>query len=160
MDKYETRRLRLIEILKNNCDGRIVDLAHALQKNESYVARMLYEEGKNGKKRIGEEMWEIINNKFPAPERKYDSYIDEMIKIMESTDNHCKEKILIAAKDTIYEYKKWKEYIDKRYELDHVALYAQRRAAQILPSVMENERRASVSHAHLKENSDNIEKIL
>ncbi|WP_217870832.1 hypothetical protein [Chromobacterium violaceum] len=67
MDKYERRRLRLIELRDKHCHGRNADLARVIDRDASYVGRMLYPEGKAGKKRIAEDMVEIIEKSFGLP---------------------------------------------------------------------------------------------
>lgn len=64
MDKYERRRLRLLRIKDEDCGGNVASLAKRLGKSDSYVHRMLYEEGKPGKKRIGEDSVEAIVREF------------------------------------------------------------------------------------------------
>lgn len=60
MDKYETRRLRLLKLVGDRFEGRIASLAKAIQKDSSYVHRILYEPGKPGRKRIADDMREHI----------------------------------------------------------------------------------------------------
>ncbi|WP_258020361.1 LexA family protein [Yersinia enterocolitica] len=67
MDKYEKRRQRLIQIRNEMCDGKVVNVARKISREPSYVSRMLYEEGKKGKKRIADDMVEIIENAFDLP---------------------------------------------------------------------------------------------
>jgi phage repressor protein C with HTH and peptisase S24 domain len=64
MDKYEIRRLELVQLLNDQCNGKVVELAKRLGRSDSYVSRMLYEEGKAGRKRIGEDMAELIAETF------------------------------------------------------------------------------------------------
>lgn len=64
MDKYEHRRQRLIELRDKFCDGRISALAEKLGRSSSYVSRMLYQEGHPHKKRIGDDMLDIIASAF------------------------------------------------------------------------------------------------
>lgn len=64
MDKYELRRQKLIELMNVHCNGKVTELAKKLNRSDSYVARMLYEDGKAGKKRIGEDMAELIAKSF------------------------------------------------------------------------------------------------
>lgn len=59
MDKYEKRRLALVKLIAKV--GGQAKLADKLEINPSYVSRMIYEEGKVGKKRIGEDMVEKLN---------------------------------------------------------------------------------------------------
>jgi len=68
MDKYERRRQRLILLRDTRCHGRIVDLAKAIDRDASYVGRMLYPEGKKGKKRIADDMIEVIETAFRLPD--------------------------------------------------------------------------------------------
>ncbi|EBS4088906.1 LexA family transcriptional repressor [Salmonella enterica subsp. enterica serovar Newport] len=67
MDKYEKRRQRLIQIRDEMCGGKAVNVARKISREPSYVSRMLYEEGKNGKKRIADDMVEIIEKSFDLP---------------------------------------------------------------------------------------------
>lgn len=72
MDKYEHRRRRLVELRDWQCEGKIARLAEKIARSDSYVARMLYEEGKPGKKRIGDDMLEIIELAFSLPRGWFD----------------------------------------------------------------------------------------
>lgn len=67
MDKYEIRRLRLIQIRDDMCGGKAVDVARKIEREPSYVSRMLYPEGKPGKKRIADDMVEVIETAFSLP---------------------------------------------------------------------------------------------
>lgn len=67
MDKYEKRRLRLMQIRDDFCGGKAVDVARKIEREPSYISRMLYEEGKPGKKRIADDMVEIIEKAFSLP---------------------------------------------------------------------------------------------
>lgn len=67
MDKYEKRRQRLIQIRDDFCGGKAVVLARKIEREPSYVSRMLYEEGKKGKKRIADDMVEVIEKAFSLP---------------------------------------------------------------------------------------------
>lgn len=67
MDKYERRRLRLIELRDTRCGGNGADLARKIDRDPSYVTRMLYPEGKAGKKRIADDMIEVIESAFSLP---------------------------------------------------------------------------------------------
>lgn len=64
MDKYERRRLRLIRIKDELCDGNVAELARKLEKADTYVHRMLYPIGKAGKKRIGEDSVDKVRDEF------------------------------------------------------------------------------------------------
>lgn len=52
MDKYERRRLRLLEWRDDQCNRSVADLARRIDRDCSSVSRMLYVDGKAGKKRI------------------------------------------------------------------------------------------------------------
>jgi hypothetical protein len=64
MDKFELRRQELIKLLQERCGGKKVDLAEKLGRSDSYISRMLYPEGKAGKKRIGDDMVSLVAEKF------------------------------------------------------------------------------------------------
>jgi len=62
MDKYEIRRQNLRALIDSHCGGRSATLADLIARTPSYVSRMLYPEGKEGKKRIGEDMRDLIED--------------------------------------------------------------------------------------------------
>lgn len=64
MDKFERRRLRLIRIRDELCNENVADLARKLEKEASYVHRMLYPAGKKDKKNIGEDSVDAVLKKF------------------------------------------------------------------------------------------------
>lgn len=64
MDKYEYRRQRLIELKDTACNGKTSELADKLGRSASYVSRMLYEEDNPHRKRIGDDMLDIIAEAF------------------------------------------------------------------------------------------------
>lgn len=66
MDKYENRRLALKRLIDTQYDGVVSDFAKAVDMDASYVSRMLYIEGKAGKKRIGEVSIEKIDHLHPG----------------------------------------------------------------------------------------------
>lgn len=77
MDKYECRRRNLALLRDTRCDGRNSDMARRLGKDASYVSRMLYPEGKAGKKRIADEMREQIERAFGLQAYALDTPLSE-----------------------------------------------------------------------------------
>lgn len=67
MDKYERRRLRLLRLRDEQCGGSGAALARRIGRDQSYVTRMLYPETKKGKKRIADDMMEIVEEAFDLP---------------------------------------------------------------------------------------------
>lgn len=65
MDKYEFRRQRLSLILREKCNGKPSILATKIGRDPSYVSRLLYPEGKKGKRRIADDLIEAIGTAFP-----------------------------------------------------------------------------------------------
>lgn len=65
MDKFEKRRQLLKGLVEALGHGGIAKIADSIGKAPSYVSRMLYEEGKSGKKRIGEDSWDLLIAAFP-----------------------------------------------------------------------------------------------
>lgn len=66
MDKYEKRRLALQRLANGFGRGGIAKVAQAIGKEPNYVSRMLYPSGKDGRKRIGEDSVEVLDEKFPG----------------------------------------------------------------------------------------------
>ncbi|AZI52010.1 LexA family transcriptional repressor [Pantoea agglomerans] len=77
MDKYEKRRLRLMQLRDEQCGGKAVDVARRIEREPSYVSRMLYEDGKKGKKRIADDMVEVIEKAFSLPRGWMDGIADK-----------------------------------------------------------------------------------
>lgn len=65
MDKYEHRRRCLQALIASMGRGGISKVADAIDRNPSYVSRMLYPPEKSGYKRIGEELMDAITEAFP-----------------------------------------------------------------------------------------------
>jgi hypothetical protein len=65
MDKYEQRRIDLKALIEALGHGGIARVAGKIGKEPNYVSRMLYENGKPGRKRIGEESADLITAEFP-----------------------------------------------------------------------------------------------
>jgi len=76
MDKYEKRRLRLMQIRDEMCGGKAVEVARKIEREPSYVSRMLYDESKKGRKRIADDMVEIIEKAFSLPRGWMDGIAD------------------------------------------------------------------------------------
>lgn len=64
MDKYEARRQNVKALIDRHCGGRAATLADRIEASASYISRMLYPEGKKGKKRIGEDVRDRIEDAF------------------------------------------------------------------------------------------------
>lgn len=66
MDKYEKRRQALSALINDKYHGVAASFARAVGMDSSYVTRMLYPEGKAGRKRIGEDTVEKISAVHPV----------------------------------------------------------------------------------------------
>ena len=84
MDKYEYRRQRLLELKDTVCNGRISELADRLGRSASYVSRMLYEEDNPHRKRIGDDMLDIIVEAFGVTKAWMDGEDSEILTVMTS----------------------------------------------------------------------------
>lgn len=91
--KYERRRLRLIQIRDEDCDGVAARIAERIKRESSYVSRMMYPKGKPGRKRIADDMREIIEVAFNKP--KY--WLDGEEK---ASADFSKHKNIIPAPDS------------------------------------------------------------
>jgi len=65
MDKYEKRRLALVDLIEELGRGGVASVAFNIGKDPSYVSRMLYEPEKPGRKRIGEDSWDALVTAYP-----------------------------------------------------------------------------------------------
>jgi phage repressor protein C with HTH and peptisase S24 domain len=65
MDKYETRRNLLQRLVDSFGRGGQRQVADKIGVEANYISRLLYPEGKSGKKRIGEDVWDKIVDAFP-----------------------------------------------------------------------------------------------
>ncbi|MFC3873299.1 LexA family transcriptional regulator [Neisseria musculi] len=84
MDKYEYRRQRLLELKDTVCNGRISELADRLGRSASYVSRMLYEEDNPHRKRIGDDMLDIIAETFGVTKAWMDGEGSQILTVMTS----------------------------------------------------------------------------
>jgi hypothetical protein len=114
MDKFEHRRLKLIALMNEQCNGNKAELAKKLKCSDSYAARMLYPEGKAGKKRIGEDWADRIAEAFnldrsalelPMAEGTLHRELqwtnteeNELLTLFRSTDNEGRASIMQVAK--------------------------------------------------------------
>src|SRR5690349_8487071 len=67
MDKYEIRRRKVEELIRDRCDGVYAKFADKIERSPSYVGRMLYPKGKEGKKNISDTLIDVIEKKFNLP---------------------------------------------------------------------------------------------
>lgn len=68
IERNEHRRLKLLELIRDQCGGVNAVLAKKLGKEPSYINRLLYPEGKPGKKNIGEEIMDAVIDAYNFPE--------------------------------------------------------------------------------------------
>jgi len=73
MDRYETRRFALKALVDEMGRGGRATVAKQIGKEPSYLARLLYPPGKDGRKRIGDELVEAITRVYPNWLAQYDS---------------------------------------------------------------------------------------
>ncbi|VUS66783.1 putative HTH-type transcriptional regulator [Klebsiella spallanzanii] len=99
MDKYETRRQRLLYIRDNLCGGKAVDVARTIGREPSYVSRMLYPEGKKQKKRIADEMVELIESSFNLPRGWMDGITGSIDSVGERVENSPQIQYVIEVLD-------------------------------------------------------------
>lgn len=99
MDKYETRRQRLLYIRDNLCGGKAVDVARTIGREPSYVSRMLYPEGKKQKKRIADEMVELIESSFNLPRGWMDGITGSIDSVSEQVENSPQIQYVIEVLD-------------------------------------------------------------
>jgi hypothetical protein len=66
MDKYEKRRLDLLNLVEQMGRGGRVRVAAAINKTPDYISRMLYPKNKAGHKGIGEDSVELLDAAYPG----------------------------------------------------------------------------------------------
>lgn len=126
MDKYEKRRLRLTKLRDEMCDGKASVLARRIGREPSYVSRMLYPEGKQGKKRIADDMMEVIEKAFNLPRGWLDQINDlDILEAQKALNITPEEEEIISifrsipskeAERFIAEMRKVKKHYDAIFE--------------------------------------------
>ncbi|MBA3756502.1 MAG: hypothetical protein H0X02_09850 [Nitrosomonas sp.] len=81
--RNEKRRLKLIDLIEKKCGGVNANLARKLKKEPSYINRVLYPEGKEGKKNIGEDLMDAVIDAFEFPE---DWWLDDDLRGIRRSD--------------------------------------------------------------------------
>lgn len=76
MDKYERRRQNLLRLKKERCNDVAAELAAKIERPANYVSRMLYPLDKKGRKRIAEDMVDLVEEKFQLPRGWMDGLVD------------------------------------------------------------------------------------
>ena len=98
MDKYEIRRQKVMELIENRCGGVHAKFAEKIDRSPSYVGRMLYEEGKKGKKNISDTLIDVIEEKFNLTRGWLDGIgEDETLPANEQTAGLSKEQELAVS---------------------------------------------------------------
>jgi hypothetical protein len=64
MDNFTPHQLLLMKLRDEFCAGNAAELARRIKKDSTYVNRLFYPEGKNGKKGIGLEIMEACSIAF------------------------------------------------------------------------------------------------
>lgn len=88
MNRYEIRRLNLIKLKDELCDGKIVTLAKRMNKDQGFVSRLLYEEGKKYKKNIADKLVLDIESSFNLPR----GWLDGLSKNNKLTDQNINKE--------------------------------------------------------------------
>lgn len=88
MNRYEIRRLNLIKLKDELCDGKIVTLAKRMNKDQGFVSRLLYEEGKKYKKNIADKLVSDIESSFNLPR----GWLDGLSKNNKLTDQNINQE--------------------------------------------------------------------
>lgn len=89
MDKYEHRRLRLLELLETppfNGRGAQAELAKRSGIDASYISRLLYPEGKKGRKRLAENTIEILEEKLGLLKGWFDMPVGTTLVVSKNQD--------------------------------------------------------------------------
>lgn len=81
-----------MQIRDDLCGGKAVDVARKIEREPSYVSRMLYEDGKKGKKRIADDMVEIIERAFSLPRGWMDDLAEDGNSNVSFAGNHKETK--------------------------------------------------------------------
>jgi Predicted transcriptional regulator len=87
MNKFEIRRLNLIRLKNELCDKKVVNLARVLNKDQGYVSRLLYEEGKKNKKNIADKLVTDIESAFNLPRGWLDGLVSDNNELTKQNTN-------------------------------------------------------------------------
>src|SRR5450830_1837762 len=102
MDKYERRRQNLMKLKNEFCEGKNRLLAEKIDRDPTYVSRMLYPEGKNGRKRIADDLIEVIEEKFDLPRGWLDSSPDdERLAPLLNTEKNSDDNTIVIVTNAI-----------------------------------------------------------
>lgn len=99
MDKYEIRRINLLKLKDEQCHGVISELADRINKNPSYVSRLLYPVGKPNKKNIADKVTTDIEESFNLPRGWLDGFYSTTTDTKKSNINPL-EKIEVDEWDS------------------------------------------------------------
>ena len=95
MDKYEIRRRNFQLVIDLEFNGNAAAFARKIDKDSSYINRCLYEDGKSGKKRIGDALVEAACKALGKPPGWYD--IPKWLEPIDPlTHNNAPDKNVIA----------------------------------------------------------------
>lgn len=83
-----------MKLRDERCNGKAAEVARLIGRADNYVSRMLYPEGKPGKKRIAEDMVEVIEKAFDLPKGWLDGEISAINTVHKNSKDiipHSKE---------------------------------------------------------------------
>lgn len=96
MTEGDRLRALLTLVMDRYCDGKKRQLAHAIGKDESYVGRLFYPDGKKGGKGIGQEIMVATRKAFPLPAGFWDLPQEQASLLLDSVPNG---KPIVAIED-------------------------------------------------------------
>lgn len=94
---YETRRIALKQMIESMGRGAITQVANRIGVDPSYVSRLLYEDGKKGKKNIGDEIVTKLDEHYPLWDKTSSKTIVATIKPRSDKDAAIAELVRIAG---------------------------------------------------------------
>lgn len=99
MDVQAHRKLRLRELINDQCEGVIARFADKVMRSESYIARMLYPMDKPGAKPIADKLMLAIEHAFGLERAWLDKPLGYKDTIKTQLGNTSGDAVLVALKD-------------------------------------------------------------
>lgn len=109
MDKFENRRHRLMALLQKQHPGRggIARMSENTNITPSYLSRLLYEPGKQGRKNLAEEVMERLERAYDLPRGWFDEPADQNSETVKVVKTGSKQQAYHAELEPVASFSEW-----------------------------------------------------